>query len=591
MESTADENEENSKTSQIVLQANDHDCETNHFRFEPPLYIQRYDYVAAILKKYECSTYIDIGCSNCKLLQYLKNSSDSLNLMVGLDVDDDVLKRGKEYLAASWFDYIKPRANSLEIYLIKGDISEPSDYLINQIGYQNTDLDCVSMVEVIEHMYPEVLEKAMDTVFNKLKPKIVILTTPNSDFNIVFQDMDKVNNETTEDKPKFRHWDHKFEWTRYEFQTWCQSLLQKYSEYELVCYDGRGVGPDTYTDIGFCSQIALFTKKQKTVSGQPQEPVQFKKYLSKKNQLNFVNRLQRQRGEGPVVTEPYINCELFEAACKEEIYACVQYPFELFEFENDESRNKALFDELDYMIRFMVKPSNVKDDKAYCFDDEDQPLTEEDSEKIENEIDLHSCDVYLCPVEKLFSFPSIEKFNLSAEDLINVMKNKYEFTKSMKYVIYRYIYDSSDSYYSTESGYQNGDLEEEDSYDSYCAKNTGFSEEDWDEEIEVKAERVFTPEEQFGDDAHPIIFPSVGPATLDEHLAINKASLDSTISTHSSDSSFEFNGSEVNYFASEAKKLAEHFKSIKKNVRREERRKLRKEVANESKHSEQFSSD
>lgn len=47
-------------------------------------------------------------------------------------------------------------------------------------------------------------------VFGQLHPKLVVLTTPNSEFNVVF-DMAE---------GKLRHWDHKFEWTREEFQSW-----------------------------------------------------------------------------------------------------------------------------------------------------------------------------------------------------------------------------------------------------------------------------------------------------------------------------------------------------------------------------------
>ena len=34
--------------------------------FEPPLYIQRYDFVADLLNKYECKTYMDIGCADSR---------------------------------------------------------------------------------------------------------------------------------------------------------------------------------------------------------------------------------------------------------------------------------------------------------------------------------------------------------------------------------------------------------------------------------------------------------------------------------------------------------------------------------------------
>ena len=603
MEFKSEDDDKSVKTTEI----NDHDSESHIFRFEPALYIQRYDYIADILNKYKCSTYLDIGCNNCKLIKYLKNSNEYLNLIIGIDIDDVVLKNGNEYLSPSWFDYLKPRVQPLDVYLIKADISEPSDFLVEQIGYESTGLECVSMVEVIEHMYPEVLEKAINTVFVKLKPQIVVMTTPNSDFNVVFDDMDKENNDpdrSQTEKPKFRHWDHKFEWTRYEFQSWCQSLLEKYAEYELVCYDGRGLGPEAYTDIGFCSQIALFKKKEKLMS-ESQPIKEYQKYLTKKSQLNFVNRMKRMKDEESIITEPFIKSDLLEAAGKEEIYASIQYPFDLFEFENEELRNQAILEELNCLIRF-VKPAKVE-----SFYGENVSLTDEDKEKIENNIELDCKKVYLCSVEKLFSYPSIEKFNLSTNDLMDIIQNKYEFTKSNKYIIYETADCETSS--TSESGYQNEEQNEsyvsfehsnnrhsEEDWDNDVqvnaeqneshAYNNGFSEEDWEDEIQVKTERVYTPEEQFGDDANSIIFSNPKTKNI-EDLTANLASLNSTISTDASENSDDLNKFEVNYFTMKAKELAEHFKNIRRGIRREERRRLRKETNIESKITEQFSND
>ncbi len=64
----------------------------------------------------------------------------------------------------------------------------------------------------IEHLEAEVLEKVPATIFGKIRPKIAVITTPNSEFNVLF-DFEK-------DNRKFRHDDHKFEWSRDEFQLW-----------------------------------------------------------------------------------------------------------------------------------------------------------------------------------------------------------------------------------------------------------------------------------------------------------------------------------------------------------------------------------
>ena len=65
------------KSSTITLLYNEYEHNivqetSKKVKFEPLLYLQRYDYVKNILIKYDCKTYMDIGCAECKLLRYIK---------------------------------------------------------------------------------------------------------------------------------------------------------------------------------------------------------------------------------------------------------------------------------------------------------------------------------------------------------------------------------------------------------------------------------------------------------------------------------------------------------------------------------------
>ena len=53
------------------------------------------------------------------------------------------------------------------------------------------------------------LAKVPHSVFGVVRPKVAVFTTPNSDFNVLFPNLQG-----------FRHPDHKFEWSREEFQSW-----------------------------------------------------------------------------------------------------------------------------------------------------------------------------------------------------------------------------------------------------------------------------------------------------------------------------------------------------------------------------------
>lgn len=114
--------------------------------------------------------------------------------------------------------------------------------------------DVVTLIEVIEHLYPKDLENLVENVFNSLRPRLIIVTTPNADFNILFTQMKY---------GKFRHLDHKFEFTRQEFQTWAQTIALNYNY--LVEFNGVGEAPlnEQHRNVGTCTQIAIFHRQDK----------------------------------------------------------------------------------------------------------------------------------------------------------------------------------------------------------------------------------------------------------------------------------------------------------------------------------------
>ena len=57
---------------------------------------------------------------------------------------------------------------------------------------------------------------------------MAVITTPNGEFNDYWATMPH---------GKYRHPDHRFEWTRNEFKTFVESVLELYPEYS-VTYDG-----------------------------------------------------------------------------------------------------------------------------------------------------------------------------------------------------------------------------------------------------------------------------------------------------------------------------------------------------------------
>ena len=70
-----------------------------------------------------------------------------------------------------------------------------------------------AVVEVIEHLDPPRLAAFERVLFEFARPGAVVMTTPNAEYNVKFEALPAGS---------LRHRDHRFEWTRAEFQTWPQ---------------------------------------------------------------------------------------------------------------------------------------------------------------------------------------------------------------------------------------------------------------------------------------------------------------------------------------------------------------------------------
>ena len=109
-------------------------------------------------------------------------------------------------------------------------------------------LDAVVLMEVIEHVDPPRLPALAHSVFHTAHPGAVIVTTPNSEYNIRYPALPA---------GRYRHPDHRFEWTRAEFQTWATGVADVHG----YTVEFRPVGPDD-PDVGSPTQLALFRLRE-----------------------------------------------------------------------------------------------------------------------------------------------------------------------------------------------------------------------------------------------------------------------------------------------------------------------------------------
>jgi 3' terminal RNA ribose 2'-O-methyltransferase Hen1 len=194
---------------------------------------QRMGAVVAALKQSGAKRVLDLGCGEGTLLRALLDDK-SFEEIVGVDVSYRVLERAQDRLH---LDRLPPRQKE-RIKLLHGALTYRDKRLE---GY-----DAAAVVEVIEHLDPPRLQAFERVLFEFARPGTVVMTTPNAEYNVRWE---------TLPAGKFRHKDHRFEWTRGEFQTWAQGVAERFG------YAVRflPVGPED-TEVGAPTQMGVFTR-------------------------------------------------------------------------------------------------------------------------------------------------------------------------------------------------------------------------------------------------------------------------------------------------------------------------------------------
>jgi len=167
---------------------------------------QRLNSVVSELKSCNAKSVIDIGCGEGNLLCLLIKEKQ-FEKITGTDVSVSALEKAKEKLKIDTInENLKERINIFQSSLIYKDSR-----------YGGYDAACV--IEVIEHLDLFRLSTFERVLFSFIKSRIIIITTPNKEYNHKYRNVGK---------EKFRHDDHRFEWTRAEFNDWAEKMAEQY---------------------------------------------------------------------------------------------------------------------------------------------------------------------------------------------------------------------------------------------------------------------------------------------------------------------------------------------------------------------------
>ncbi len=191
---------------------------------------QRRDAVLAILAEVGASRVLDLGCGPGALLSALL-ADRQFTEIVGADVSSRALDQAARKLR---LEQMSERQRS-RITLWQSALTYRDDRL--------RGFDAAVLMEVIEHVDPPRLPALAASVFGHARPTTVVLTTPNAEYNVHYAGLTGL-----------RHTDHRFEWTRAQFQAWAGEVADTYGY--TVTFRGVGAADEL---TGSATQLAIFT--------------------------------------------------------------------------------------------------------------------------------------------------------------------------------------------------------------------------------------------------------------------------------------------------------------------------------------------
>lgn len=224
--------------ARLVQEEEPQETEDEERRVEPeealekPLSLndQRLGSVMAALRASGARRVLDLGCGEAKLIRKLLKERQ-FEEIVGLDVSIRSLEVAQRRLKLERL----PTKQAERVKLIHGSLMYRDRRL--------EGFEAAAVVEVVEHLDPPRLSAFERVVFEFAKPRTVVLTTPNREFNVKWE---------TLGAGCFRHPDHRFEWTRQEFQDWATAIVGRFGytvRFVVVGPEDEKLGPPTQMAI------------------------------------------------------------------------------------------------------------------------------------------------------------------------------------------------------------------------------------------------------------------------------------------------------------------------------------------------------
>lgn len=193
---------------------------------------QRMARVVAVLKESGAKSVLDLGCGSGRLIQELLKDRQ-FERIVGVDAATRELDKAQRRLKLDRL----PERQRQRVTLLQGALTYRDTRL--------TGFDAAAAVETVEHIDPPRLDAFARAVFDATRPKTIVLTTPNIEYNARYEGLEA---------GRLRHGDHRFEWSRSEFEAWARAVAERFGY--AVRFEGIG---EADPELGAPTQMAVFT--------------------------------------------------------------------------------------------------------------------------------------------------------------------------------------------------------------------------------------------------------------------------------------------------------------------------------------------
>ncbi|MFJ9772032.1 3' terminal RNA ribose 2'-O-methyltransferase Hen1 [Kitasatospora sp. NPDC101157] len=198
---------------------------------QPSLAEQRRTAILAALHDSGAARVADLGCGQGELIGELMKDARFTEIL-GVDVSARALQAANRKLRLARL----PERQAARVTLAQGALTYTDARLK---GY-----DAAVLCEVIEHLDLPRLPALEYAVFGAARPRAVVVTTPNVEYNVRWESLPA---------GRARHADHRFEWSRAEFEAWAGKVATAYG----YTVELRPVGPED-PEVGPPTQLALF---------------------------------------------------------------------------------------------------------------------------------------------------------------------------------------------------------------------------------------------------------------------------------------------------------------------------------------------